>query len=275
MVLILGIAGVGGLWVFAPDIPRRFLGMMKDDTNTPSLENQVIGTWKAEEGHTITITSDTFTGKSGTSFPYAWQEGSIKMRKLGPLEIMSGNLVVDAGPVKMTSLTFVGPDGNSLVMKVGEKPHMYRRVGTDGASPSTSAPQSTASNPVSAPAKEVDLRKIIAVQKDETVTELQKESQADVLSGLITVTGKITSSMRSSVDKSQLQIFICPIDSDHTRSGGISTLRCQVSEFGKDVVNASVGDKIKITGHGKYEPGMMEFVIRSAKAELTDATGVP
>lgn len=271
MVLILGIAGVGGLWVFAPDIPRRLLSMTKDDISTPSLKDQVIGTWQAEEGHTITLTAEAFTGKDGTTRPYIWQEGSIKMRKFGPADILSGNFVLDAGVMKVTSLALVGPDGNSLIIIVGDKTHKYRRAGTSGASPSVSAHQTKkpdVSKIVPAPAKEVDLSKIIALQKNQTLTELQKESQAEPLSGFITVTGKIASSMRSPIDKSRLQIFVGPSDVDHTRSIGIAAVRCDVSDFSKEVLAASPGTPIRITGQAKYEPNMMGFVIRNAKAEI-------
>jgi len=280
MVLILGIAGVGGLWVFAPDIPRQLLGMTKGDISTPSLKDQVIGTWLAEEGHTITLTAETFTGKDGTTRPYIWKDDSIKMRKFGHLDIISGNFVLDAGAIKVTSLALVGPDGNSLIIIVGDKTHKYRRVGADGAAPSvvqgsTSDPvppkKNDASKNVSTPAKEVDLSKIIELQRDQTLTELQKESQADALSGFITVTGKIADSMRSPIDKSRLQIFVGPSDVDHTRSVGIAAVRCDVSNYSKEVMAAALGTPVRITGQAKYEPGMMGFVIRNAKAEILDA----
>lgn len=124
---------------------------------------------------------------------------------------------------------------------------------------------------VSTPAKEVDLRKIIALQKDKASTDLQKESQAEALSGFIAVTGKIASSMRSPIDKSRLQIFVGPSDVDHTRSIGIAAVRCDVSDFSNEIMTAAPGTPVRITGQAKYEPRMMGFVIRNAKAELIDA----
>lgn len=127
--------------------------------------------------------------------------------------------------------------------------------------PSTGSAPTT--GPKDATAQKVDLSKIILVTGNNKLTELQKESQTEPYSGYISVTGHIGRIGRSPTNKNHLQIFLYPLDAKSHPD-----IRCYASQFDKIVMDASPGDKIKITGSGKYEPMMMSFTIRDAKAEL-------
>lgn len=142
---------------------------------TPSIKSQIIGTWQADEGYSISFTSDTYTGKDGVSRPYRWQEGTIQTRTLGSLFIRAGNVEIDddQAQVKRVVRVVMGANGTTLMINVGEQSFQYRKVGVSGAGPSVDHPQTAPSEPV--PAKKTDTTKVVPASAPEVSISKPKE----------------------------------------------------------------------------------------------------